>query len=219
MTRNGPRGGCARFRAYLALPGRSPKNVRRTQTPMHRRIAVALAATATLCASALAIAPAIAATAHSAAGKKNHIVIRDGQTYKPGFYAKFNLRFTPFKQTVRKGATVTLTRKDLSAGEPHSISFVKKSQLPKTNRAIDKCQNQGHICFKIGVAHQFDPQTGNVAKPVVDVNKPGVDGPGDSFYIAPKDKTLSFKVTAKKGKTLYYLCAIHPWMQGSIKVR
>jgi hypothetical protein len=120
---------------------------------------------------------------------------------------------------VRKGATVKLTRKDLSAGEPHSLSFVKKSQLPKTNKAIDNCQNPGHICFKIGVAHQFDPQTGNVAKPVVDVNKPGVDGPGDSFYIAPKDKGLSFKVTAKKGRTLYYVCAIHPWMQGSIKVR
>jgi plastocyanin len=186
---------------------------------MHRRIPVALAATAALGASALAIAPAIAATAHSAAAKKNSIVIRDGSTYKPGFYVKFNLRFTPFKQTVRKGATVTLTRKDLSSGEPHSLSFVKKSQLPKTNKAIDNCQNQGHICFKVGVAHQFDPATNAVGKPIVDVNRPGVDGPGDSFYIAQTQKTLSFKVSAKKGRTLYYFCAVHPWMQGSIKVR
>jgi plastocyanin len=186
---------------------------------MHRRIPVALAATAALGVSAMAIGPAIAATAHSAAAKKNSIVIRDGQTYKPGFYARFNLRFTPFKQTVRKGATVTLTRKDLASGEPHSLSFVKRSQLPKTNKAIDKCERPALVCLKLAIAHQFDPKTGNVAKPVVDVHKPGVDGPGDSFYIAPKDKGLSFKVTAKKGTTLYYMCAIHPWMQGSIKVR
>jgi plastocyanin len=183
---------------------------------MHRRIPVALAATAALGVSAVAIGPALAAPA-----KKDHnkIVIRDGQTYKPGFYARFNLRFTPFKQTVRTGTTVTVTRKDLSSGEPHSISFVKKSQLPKTNRAIDKCSKPAGICLKVAIAHQFDPQTGNVAKPIVDVNKPGVDGPGDSYYIDPKTPTLSFKITAKKGKTLYYFCAVHPWMQGSIKVR
>jgi plastocyanin len=184
---------------------------------MHRRIPVALAATAALGVSALAIGPAIAAPA-----KKNHIVIRDGSHYKPGFYAQFNLRFTPFKQTVRKGATVTVTRKDLSQGEPHSISFVKKSQLPRTDKAINKCAGNngpGGICLKIAIAHQFDPRTGNVAKPTVDVNKRGVDGPGDSFYIAPTQKKLTFQVTAKKGATLYYLCAIHPWMQGSIKVR
>src|SRR5690349_8227735 len=112
---------------------------------MHRRIPVALAATAALGVSAMAIGPAIAATAHSAAAKKNSIVIRDGQTYKPGFYARFNLRFTPFKQTARKGATVTLTRKGLASGEPHSLSFVKKSQLPRTNKAIDKCSKPAAV--------------------------------------------------------------------------
>jgi plastocyanin len=186
---------------------------------MHRRIPVALAATAALGASALAIAPAIAAPAHSAAAGKNRIVIRDGQSYKPGFYAQFNLRFTPFKQTVRKGATVTLTRKDLSSGEPHTISFVKRSQLPKTNKAIDRCSKPAAVCLKIAIAHQVDIKTLHVGKPVVDVNKQGVDGPGDSYFIAPTQKKLTFKVTAKKGTTLYYLCAVHPWMQGSIKVR
>src|SRR3954469_3136812 len=101
MTRNGPRGGCASFWAHLGLPGPSPEPSGRRNF-MHRRIPVALAATAALGVSALVIGPAIAAPAHSAAAKKNSIVIRDGSTYKPGFYVKFNLRFTPFKQTVRK---------------------------------------------------------------------------------------------------------------------
>jgi hypothetical protein len=52
----------------------------------------------------------------------------------------------------------------------------------------------------------------------VDVNKPGVDGPGDSYFIAPTAKKLTFKVTAKKGTTLYFLCAIHPWMQAKVIV-
>ena len=185
---------------------------------MHRRLPVALAATAALGVSALAIAPAIAAPAKSAAAKKNQIVIRDGTTYKPGFYAQFNMRFTPFKQTVRKGATVTVVNKG-GPGEPHTISFVKRSQLPRTNRAIDRCQIPKGICLKLAIAHQVNLQTLAVGKPVVDVNKPGVDGPGDSYFIAPGAKKLSFKVTAKKGSTLYYFCAVHPWMQGSIKVR
>jgi plastocyanin len=187
---------------------------------MHRRFPVALAATAALGASALAIAPAIAAPAHSAAAKKNRIVIRDGQTYKPGFYAQFNLRFTPFKQTVRKGVTITVTKKGGDPSEPHTLSFVKKSQVPRTNRAIDKCSNFTlKVCLNLLKAHQADPNTGQVNKPIVDVHRPGVDGPGDSFYFDPKDKTLSLHITANKGTTLYYFCAIHPWMQGKIKVR
>jgi plastocyanin len=180
---------------------------------MHRRIPVALAATAALGVSALAIAPAIAAPA-----KKNQIVIRDGATYKPGFYVQDNMRFTPFTQTVRKGATVTLLNKG-PKDEPHSLSFVKKSQLPKTTRAINRCEIPKGICLKIAIAHQVNIQTLAVGKPVVDVNKPGVDGPGDSFFIAPGMKKLTFKVSAKKGTTLYFMCAVHPWMQGSIKVR
>ena len=44
------------------------------------------------------------------------------------------------------------------------------------------------------------------------------DVAGDSAFIAPGQKSFSFKVTAKKGSSLYYYCAIHPWMQGKLKV-
>jgi hypothetical protein len=33
---------------------------------------------------------------------------------------------------------------------------------------------------------------------------------GDSAFIAPKQKSFSFKVTAKKGSKLYVYCAVHP---------
>jgi hypothetical protein len=41
---------------------------------------------------------------------------------------------------------------------------------------------------------------------------------GDSAFIAPKQKSFSFKVTAKKGSKLYFYCAVHAWMQGKITV-
>jgi hypothetical protein len=37
-------------------------------------------------------------------------------------------------------------------------------------------------------------------------------GPGQS-----KTEHISFKVTAKKGSTLYFMCLIHPWMQGKVQ--
>jgi plastocyanin len=178
---------------------------------MNRRIPVALVATAALGVSALAIGPALAAPA------KNRITIRAGQTYKPGFYVQFNMRFTPLDIKVRSGSTVTVANKG-PKDEPHTVSFATRSDVPKTDKAIDNCENGKGFCAKLGQAHQFDPQTGNVGVPVVDVGKPGVDRPGDSFYIAP-GKSLSFKVTAKKGTTLRYFCAVHPWMQGTIHVR
>jgi hypothetical protein len=38
--------------------------------------------------------------------------------------------------------------------------------------------------------------------------------------VGPKGSgsTVKFKVTAKAGTTLHYLCIIHPWMQGRFRV-
>jgi plastocyanin len=169
---------------------------------------VALAAAAALGAPALALA----------APASKHIVISGGDKYKPGFYVKNDLHFGPRALTVKSGATVTVVNKG-SAQEPHTVSFVKRAQVPKTKKAIEACGNFQGVCGQIGQAHQADPQTGQVKVPIVDVGKPGVDRAGDSFFIAPGRKRLSFKITAKKGTTLHYFCVIHPWMQGTIKVR
>lgn len=185
---------------------------------MSRRIPVALAATAALGVSALVIGPALASPAHSAAAKKNRITIRGGQTFKPGHYVKDNMRFTPLHSKVRSGATVTVVNKT-SPDEPHTISFIKKSQVPRNDKQIVGCMNFKGVCGQLVQAHQADPQTGEVKQPIVDPGTPGVDGPGNSYYIAPGTKKIKFKVSAKKGTTLYYFCVIHPWMQGKIKVR
>ena len=54
--------------------------------------------------------------------------------------------------------------------------------------------------------------------PVVDVGSPGFNEPGDSLFFG-QGESISADVTAAPGTTLKYLCAIHPWMQGTITVR
>ncbi|MGH2651068.1 MAG: cupredoxin domain-containing protein, partial [Actinomycetota bacterium] len=52
---------------------------------------------------------------------------------------------------------------------------------------------------------------------VIEVGGPGLDAPGDSLLLFPGE-SISASVSAPAGSTLFYLCAIHPWMQGSITV-
>ncbi len=173
---------------------------------MTRQMTVALAATATLGVSAAGVGIAGAAT-------PNRIQILGGTTVKPGQSLTDDQHFAPAKLEVRSGATVTLANK-AKTEDPHTISLVKKADLPKTAKQVFNCAT----CNAIIGSHEFNEQTGDIGKPVVDVGQAGYDQPGDSTVIQPKRK-ITFKVTAKKGTTLYYLCAIHPWMQGSIAVK
>jgi len=92
----------------------------------------------------------------------------------------------------------------------HSISLVERAQLPT---GFD-CE----ICGEIFAAHGAGGPGGGPANPVVDVGAPGYDQPGDSTFVAPH-ATVRFAVSAAAGTTLHFICAIHPWMQGRIKVR
>ena len=45
----------------------------------------------------------------------------------------------------------------------------------------------------------------------------GINGRLDTLVILPGE-TVSATVTAPSGTTLYFICAIHPWMQGRLVV-
>jgi plastocyanin len=173
---------------------------------MTRRSTAALVAAAALGVSALGVGAASAAS-------KNHIDVVGGTSIEPGESVTDNQHFTPQDLEVKSGATVKLSNK-AKTEDPHTISLVKKSQLPKSAKQAFNCA----ACNAILGSHEVNEQTGEVGKPVVDGGQAGFDQAGDSMVIQPKGK-ISFKVTAKKGTTLYYLCAIHPWMQGKIKVK
>jgi hypothetical protein len=107
---------------------------------------------------------------------------------------------------------------------PHTFSLVTKGSLPKTAKARKSCFTPEHICLSIAEWHHFNPKTEKVGKPEVEVGAEGwstmgsVKTEGDSWFTEKAGATTERKVTAKAGTTLYFMCAVHPWMQGSVKV-
>lgn len=107
---------------------------------------------------------------------------------------------------------------------PHTFSLVTKGSLPKTPKARKGCFAPKHICLAIAIWHGFNPKTEAITK------NPAKAGPagwstagtttkkGDSWFTEKKGEDLSQEVTAAAGTTLYYMCAVHPWMQGKVNV-
>ena len=187
---------------------------------MNRRSMAAVAATAALGVAAVGVGTA------GAAAKKNEIRVVGGTEFKAGKYVKDAVRFAPANITVKSGATVTL-RNEGTDPAPHTISFVEKRFLPKSFEFA--------AMGPLLEAHQVDPSNEEAPPAVLkvdngvaaadpsaplEVDTLGTDKKaGDSEFFGPDTKKLTFKVTAKKGAKLYYLCAVHPWMQGKITVK
>ena len=180
---------------------------------MHRRLTVALVATATL---------GVLAPAAHAAPKKNEIRISGGTVFKPGKYVKDTIHFNA-TTTVKSGGTIKVVNKGPASAGPHTVSLLKASALPKTLKQAEACFEFAGVCGPLAAAHQVDQTTGEPTVPLYDAGAEGFQTlgdaktAGDSSFFAPGQGT-SFKVTAKKGSVLPFFCAVHPWMQGKIKV-
>ena len=173
---------------------------------MSRRISVLLGTVAAVGAS---LASVESAPADSSAPATQKLAIVGRSDFKINKLAFDNQRFSRNAFAIRSGGVVTLVNR-AKTDDPHTISLVEKAKLPKT---FD-CE----ICGEIFGAHGAGGENGGPANPVVDVGAPGYDQAGDSTFVAPHAR-VSFEVTAPAGTTLHFICAIHPWMQGRIKVR
>jgi plastocyanin len=120
------------------------------------------------------------------------------------------LRFTPGPLSVKSGETVTWASD--TPTEPHTISVVAKADLPTRIDQIFNCA----VCNTIFGLH-FPSGPNNPPIPVVNSGNPGLDVPGDSLWLAPGG-SVSATISAASGSTVHYICAIHPWMQGTISV-
>lgn len=172
-----------------------------------RRNMLVATAMATACVAVVGITPAAA----KAPPKVAKLKIVGDTKIKPGQWIRDDQRFAPRNLAVRSGGSVRLANK-AKTQDPHTLSVVKKSELPKTAAQALNCAACGPIFESHG-----DPESDEF-KPLVDVGAAGFDQPGDSIFIGPRG-TVSFDVTAAKGTSLYYLCAIHPWMQGRLRVK
>ena len=108
---------------------------------------------------------------------------------------------------------------------PHTFSLVRKSDLPTTKNQIKACGKKlKAICGAIIKWHHVNLDTGEVGVNPVKAGKGGWDQEGsekrkgDSVVLERKGESFKQKVTAKAGETLYFICAVHPFMQGKIDV-
>ena len=123
-------------------------------------------------------------------------------------------RFKKDRINVAKGGTVTLVDRSKA---PHSFSLVRRNQVPTSARAVGACFERG-ACGQLAVDHGFiDPATGEEREepttPLVDKGKAGFNQAGDSVLIPPGGRA---RVKVTSAQALYYICGLHPWMNGAI---
>ena len=164
---------------------------------------------------ALAV-PALAAGAEGAAGATPVPTIEiKMQGKKMGFFGP---------KTIVEGEELRVVNKtNPKMVGPHTFTLVTKGSLPKTPKARKTCFTPGKICMAIahwyGLKGEENPQ-----EPLLEAGGEGWDTmgtvhkKGDSWFTDRKGQSVEQVVTAKAGTRLYFMCAVHPWMQGSIKV-
>jgi hypothetical protein len=141
--------------------------------------------------------------------------------------AKGGLHFEAPKTIVDGEELTILNTTDPHKVGPHTFSLVTKSSIPKTPKARQICFTPHHICKAIAAWHGVK---GN-GPPKVNPAEAGPEGwstmgsltkKGDSWFTGEKPKatiTQKVDVDTTNGPTrIYFMCAVHPWMHGSINV-
>jgi hypothetical protein len=165
--------------------------------------------------AALVALGAFASTA--SAGTDPTVFIKDG---------KSGLRFEAPK-TIANGenlAVVNLTNPHKVG--PHTFSLVTKGSLPKTAKARQLCFTPHHICKAIAAWHGVKGNGPVKKNPVIGPSGwstlGSVSKTGDSWFTGEKPNTSFVAPTAfdtsAGPQRIYFLCAVHPWMQGTINV-
>jgi hypothetical protein len=173
-----------------------------------------------LCLTASGTGAALAAKKSAAPTKATVNAVQKVQ-YKVNRFVKDSLRWQKDVYQIKSGGTLHIVNK--AQDGPHSFSIVAKKDLPRTTKQMNECK----VCEAIG--QQFgitDPNSD--APPPHSYTENGVgqdapanfDKPGDSVFIGPQPgDSADAKITAPKGAKLFFMCAIHPWMQGKVIVK
>jgi len=136
-----------------------------------------------------------------------------------------NPHFVP-PSTVHRGDVLKIINKtNPNKIGPHTFALVKNRLIPRTHSEIRHCFDKGNICRHVAHWHG-----GTANKPpkrkVVRAGKPGwnregdFDRRGDSWFTGENPGTsFKEKVTAKAGRTLHFMCVVHPFMHDRIVVK
>ena len=136
-------------------------------------------------------------------------------TVKANAYVQDGQRWDPDTYSVKSGARVTLRDKSTD-GQPHTLSLIKS--LPKTPAQITGCQ----ACGPLNLGHEVDMMSGNVGKPLIEAGAAGFDGRRKDrrrLDLPARQGQGHVQGDRQEGPTLSFVCAVHPWMLGQIKVK
>lgn len=139
------------------------------------------------------------------------VAVRGGEKFVPNALIQSTFRFSPGLISVSSGQEITWVDEGQIA-DPHTITVV--ADLPATLEEVFGCQEPDQPCADALAAHGL---FGGEIVPVIEVGNSGLDSVGDSLLLFPGG-SVSAVVSAPAGTVLRYLCALHPWMQGSITV-
>lgn len=179
-------------------------------------ILAAVTALAVLCASAAALAADPYAPEPSA-GTAGTVYMKAD---------KKGLRFEAPKTIVNGETLKVVNQSDPKKVGPHTLSLVTQGSLPKTPKARQLCFTPKHICKAIAEWHGVKGN-GPVKINPVDAGPEGwstlgsVSKEGDSWFTQKKGASFSQPVnvdTSAGASRIYFVCAIHSFMQGSINV-
>jgi hypothetical protein len=166
----------------------------------------------------LAALVALCAFASTASAATDPIIFMKG--------GKKGLRFEGPKSIVNGENLAVVNQTDPRKFGPHTFSLVTKGSLPKTAKARQLCFTPKHICRAIASWHGVKGNGPVKVNPVIGPNGwSAVGSPtkvGDSWFTGNKPGTSFVAPTAfdtsAGAQRIYFLCAIHPWMQGSVNV-
>jgi hypothetical protein len=194
----------------------------RNRNPMKSRFRVLAGAVSAL--AAVAIVPTIAFGASSGTPPPPGATV-DTVQITGGFTKGNPLRFVP-PTTVHTGDYLEIDNgTNPHQVGPHTFSLVTKNSVPKTKHARKVCFTHGHICKEIAKGLGTNGKSPITTNPS-EAGLPGWDTEGtkstigDTWFTGNKPNSSFVQVvSAPAGTTLYYMCAIHPFMHGKITVQ
>lgn len=155
----------------------------------------------------LLVATAIAV---SASVSVNNVRIVGDEAFIPDRLIRSDFHFSPGPISVDSGSSVTWNN---GTDDEHTITLVEETQVPEDFDAVFECRDPGGVCRAALDAHfATDPPT-----EVIEAGAAGLDTSGDSLLV-DEGGSVTAVISAPAGTDLYYICSVHPWMQGEIEV-
>ena len=178
---------------------------------MSRRTLFVLATAVVVTASTVGAGMALAgedAAPRGPVGGGGAIQTRGTERIEPNELIYSTFHFSPEKAVVDSGQQLRWEFND-QGQDLHTATIVEQGNLPTDFRETFGCR----VCNQALRSH-FE---GGLTRKVDVDGDGGLSAPGDSLFFGPGED-ISRQVTAPSDSKLFYLCAIHPWMQGKIVV-